>query len=299
MAMNNDASELRASDSRAASVESHDGTSLHYRTLGQGPGIVLLHGAMECGSSHLRMATALADGFTVHLPDRRGRGRSGPYGDDYGIRREVEDLAALLAATGAQDVFGVSAGGLVALEAALTLPAIRRIALYEPALLMAGSSRTSWLARFDDEMGRGRTAAALITSMKGLSLGPPILGALPRRLLEAMIDKSMRREEERSTGEGMTMREYAPTLHYEGQLMAEMTGTLERFRAVTADVLLLGGSKGLPFLEPSLTALASTLPSVERIEFPGLHHGGSSDDSATNRGGKPEIVARELRRFFA
>jgi hypothetical protein len=35
------------------------------------------------------------------------------------------------------------------------------------------------------------------------------------------------------------------------------------------------------------------------VEFPGLDHGGSSDISATNRGGNPELVAQELKRFFA
>jgi hypothetical protein len=38
------------------------------------------------------------------------------------------------------------------------------------------------------------------------------------------------------------------------------------------------------------------------VEFPGLDHGASSDPSATNPGGNPEIVAqvaREVRAFFA
>jgi hypothetical protein len=34
------------------------------------------------------------------------------------------------------------------------------------------------------------------------------------------------------------------------------------------------------------------------VEFPGLDHGGSSDVGPTNRGGKPEIVAPEIRSFF-
>ena len=35
------------------------------------------------------------------------------------------------------------------------------------------------------------------------------------------------------------------------------------------------------------------------VEVPGLDHGGSSDVGPTNRGGKPEIVAPEIRPFFA
>lgn len=62
----------------------------------------------------------------------------------------------------------------------------------------------------------------------------------------------------------MTMRKFAPTLRYEALLLAEMTGTLESFRTVEADVLLLGGSNGLPFLKSSLNALEKILPHARR-----------------------------------
>ena len=72
----------------------------------------------------------------------------------------------------------------------------------------------------------------------------------------------------------------------------------ERFRAVPAAVLLLGGSNSPAWLKAALDALEKVLPHVERVEFPGLDHGGSSDPSATNPAGKPELVAQELRRFL-
>ncbi len=78
-----------------------------------------------------------------------------------------------------------------------------------------------------------------------------------------------------------------------------MAETLERFRAVQTEVLLLGGSKSPAYLKIALDALEKVLPHVQRIEFPGLNHGGSSDASSTNRGGKPEQVAQALRQFFA
>ncbi|HLY30190.1 MAG TPA: alpha/beta hydrolase, partial [Ktedonobacterales bacterium] len=55
-------------------VTSKDGVTIGYRQLGHGPGVVLLHGAMETAQSHMQLATAMADAFTVYLPDRRGRG---------------------------------------------------------------------------------------------------------------------------------------------------------------------------------------------------------------------------------
>jgi hypothetical protein len=82
-------------------------------------------------------------------------------------------------------------------------------------------------------------------------------------------------------------------------LVDEMAETLEAFRAVSADVLLLGGSKSPAFFKMALDALEKVLPQVKRREYPGLDHGGSSDASTTNRGGNPALVAQDLHRFFA
>jgi hypothetical protein len=95
-----------------------------------------------------------------------------------------------------------------------------------------------------------------------------------------------------------TMRQLAPTLHYTGLLLAEMTGKSAGFVNVTADVLLLNGSKGLSWLRPGFDALAEVLPNVIRRELANLDHGGSGDPSKTNPGGKPDVVAAAARTFF-
>src|SRR5258705_2968977 len=86
------------------SVTSQGGTVMGSRQLGRGPAIVVLHGAMESAQSHMQLAEALAEDFTVYLPDRRGRGLSGPYSQEYCVQRDVEDMDALLAKTGAHNV---------------------------------------------------------------------------------------------------------------------------------------------------------------------------------------------------
>ena len=278
-------------------VTSADGTKIGYRTLGHGPGVVLLHGSMETAHSHMGMARSLADRFTVHLPDRRGRGASGPYPADFGIHTEVEDLAAVLAQTGTSSVFGVSSGGLIALEAARVLPAIRKVAVYEPALIMEGTAYTSWLPRYDREMMQGKVAAALVTSMAGLHLGPPPW--FPRGLLTAATKAMMKSQDKKAAPGEPTMRALAPTLHYEGLLLTEMTGTAATFAGIAADVHLLTAGKGLSWLRPGFDALAATLPRVTRHDFPELDHGGSSDRSKTNPRGNPEVVAVQVGAFFA
>ena len=217
------AGQYAAAEPAAGSVTSRDGTRIGYLKIGQGPAVVLLHGSFESARSHLGLARGLADAYTCYLPDRRGRGRSGPYPADYGIRTEVEDLAAVLAESGAERVFGVSAGGLAVLAAA-TRPGVRKVAAYEPALVLDKARYTGWLSRFDAELAAGRTSAAMVTSMLGLELAPPFFRVIPRRLLAAMTSMAMASEDKKAAGDAVTMRKLAPTLHYEGMLLAEPGG---------------------------------------------------------------------------
>jgi pimeloyl-ACP methyl ester carboxylesterase len=287
-------------DMATGSVLSKDGTRIGYLRVGRGPGVVLLHGSNESARSHTQLALALADAFTVYLPDRRGRGLSGPHRPDHGMRTEVEDLQAVLTGSGAQRVFGVSAGALIALEAARIQPAIRQIAAYEPALLMDTTRYTGWVPRFDREMAQGKVAAALITSMYGLDLAPPVFKLMGRRLAEALTNKAMKSEDKKATSDTVTERQLAPTLRWEGVLLAETAGTIGTFAEVPAEVLLLGGDMKRPaFIKPAFDAFAQTLPHNRRVRFPGLEHGASSDVGPTNRGSKVEIVAPAIRSFFA
>jgi pimeloyl-ACP methyl ester carboxylesterase len=278
------------------SVTSGDGTTIGYRVFGRGPGVVLLHGTASSGHNHLELAEALADAFTVIVPDRRGRGLSGPYGANDGIDQEVEDLEALLRATGARNVFGVSSGGMICLQAALTLPAIAKAAIFEPPFFKDVALPTVLLARFDAEMAKGNVAAALITAMRGAQMGPPIFNAMPRWLAERLTTGFMANEATKDSGGYVSMRDLAPTLHYDFKLVADMGRRIQTFAAIRADVLLLGGSKSPAYLKTALDDLERVLPTARRVEFPGLDHAASWN---RDRGGRPEPVAQELRRFFA
>jgi pimeloyl-ACP methyl ester carboxylesterase len=287
---------MTASSALTGTVTSKDGTTIGYRQLGHGPGLVLLHGIMESAQSHTQLAEELARDFTVYLPDRRGRGFSGPQGKDYRILKEVEDLDALLDKTEATRVFGVSAGAVICLQAALTLTAIEKAAIFEPPLLINGSVSTAFLTRFDEEMAEGKVASALVTAMKGSQMGPPVLNLVPRALLELLTKMMTAVEDKKAKPGDVTMSMLASTLHDDFQLSVETAGALESFNAIGAETLLLGGSKSPAYFRVALDALEHVLPNATRIEFSGLNHGASGN---TNRGGKPERVAQELRRFFA
>lgn len=282
------------------SVISKDGTVIGYHQLGHGPGLVMVQGAMGTAQNFMELAKALADTFTVYLPDRRGRGLSPrPYSKDYRVRKDVEDLDALLTKTGAHYIFGLSSGAIITLQAALTLPAIEKAAVFEPALFINGLP-TALLSRFDREMAQGNTAAALVTAMQATQMGPAIFNYIPHGLLERLTDMAMKSEDKKARTEDVTMRKLAPALQYDFQVVAEMSTAVENFRSIQADILLLGGSQSPVFLKVALDALEKILPHAKRVEFDGLGHAAAWNyDKQRNPGGHPELVAKELRRFFA
>jgi len=140
-------------------VISADGTIIGYRQIGRGPGLMIIHGGARASHHYLPLAEALANTYTVYLPDRRGRGLSGPKGEDYTVRREIEDLRALLQKTNANMLFGHSAGGFIALEAAVDLP-VEKLALYEPAVSIDGSVDFAWIDPLEKAFARNDGAAA-------------------------------------------------------------------------------------------------------------------------------------------
>jgi pimeloyl-ACP methyl ester carboxylesterase len=128
---------------RTEVVVSADGTTIAYRTVGKGPAVLVVPGALAVAADFDAFARELAHRFSVHTIERRGRGESGPQGDDYSIERECEDLAGLQAATAATFLFGHSFGGFIALEAARANKAFAKVAVYEPGVSIDDSIKTS------------------------------------------------------------------------------------------------------------------------------------------------------------
>jgi pimeloyl-ACP methyl ester carboxylesterase len=100
----------------------------NWRTIGRGgPKVVLLHGGPKTARHLNRLARAMSGDFTVYLPELSG------LDDEPGLLRlDLADVAEVLEASGAGNIFGVGSGGLVALTAARELPGVERLALYEP-----------------------------------------------------------------------------------------------------------------------------------------------------------------------
>jgi pimeloyl-ACP methyl ester carboxylesterase len=274
-------------------VTSKDGTKISYRQMGTGPALVLVPGGMQAAQNFMKLGTALSPSFTVTILNRRGRSLSGPYRENHSIQREVEDLDAVLQETGAEDVFGLSAGALITLTAASTLPILRRIALYEPPLVLADDPRPMvWVPRYENELAEGNLAGGMVTGMKGIADSGNWFTALPRFVLASLMRLAIQADRRNVKADDASLESLIRSLHFDLKNVTEMIGSLDRFHAVSAEVLLIGGDRSQAFFAPILSALSGVLPRSRRVTLPSVGHVAADDV------GKPEQVAVELQSFF-
>ena len=273
-------------------VISKDGTSIGYRQLGEGPGLILIHGGMMSSQNFMMLGTFLSDYFTIYIPDRRGRGLSGKAGNDYSIIKECEDIEALLNKTKAHFIFGLSSGAIITMKSASLFPSIQKIAVYEPPLPVNGTQPAAWAPRYEKEIAQGKLEEAMVTVMKGTG-DSWSLSKLPRFILVPLLKLGIKADEKEVKPGDVPIKDLIPTMHYDSLLVKEMEGKFDLFKNLKAEVLLLGGNRSNVFLKTALTALKKTLPQSHYVQFSGVGHLAANNDS------KPELVAHELKKFFS
>jgi pimeloyl-ACP methyl ester carboxylesterase len=263
--------------------------------MGRGPAVALVHGGMMASQNLMTLGTALAGNFTVYLPDRRGRGLSGPCGEDFGIVKAVEDLQALILHTGCEHVFGLSAGAIVALYAATATPGVRKVVAYEPPFALASipeSSPASWLRRYDAELAQGKLAEAMVTVSKGVR-ATRIFSALPRFVTVPLMKLALPADAREVKSGDIPLRDLIPTMHHDAQIVLDTADKLKQLGAVSAQVLLLGGGRSPAYFKRVSSAVHKSIPGSAYLELPGLGH------MSADNGGRPHRVAQELCRFFS
>ncbi|MGW2626257.1 alpha/beta fold hydrolase [Micromonospora taraxaci] len=263
-------------------VRARDGATIVLHSTGVGPGIVVVHGGGTTIDVYRRLARALADRFTVHLYNRRGRADAPPRSVPYTADQEVDDLAAVLEHTGSGNVIGHSGGGFLALEAALRLP-IDRLALYDAAVSVDGSFPSAWLPSARAAAEAGDTAKSLAITTAGIN-SHMAAGKLPLGVRVAIIRAFLR------TPIGRTMGELLPTTLDEAALILAHDGPATRWAEVSAEVLLACGADGPPYYVDQNAALAGALPRARTLTVPRSGH------DAINRA-HPRIVD-PLAEFF-
>lgn len=275
----------RASPREAsATFTSRDGASIAYCSVGSGPSVIVIPGALSTAATFGEFAHHLAERFTVHVMERRGRGASSPQGDHYGIAAERDDVLALQAATDASYLVGHSYGGLVALEAARGNGALAKVAVYEPGVSVGGSIPVDWLPAFERLLGDDRPLDAFVNF--SLAAGPAHARRTPRWLMRLLLPRVLGRD---ALAERLRLLHTTIREHRE---VARLDGSVDSYREISASVLLMsGGRSRLAWVVTAFEALSAVLPRSERVVFPALDHFGID-------AGAPSVVAKAVGDFF-
>ena len=248
-----------------STVISKDGTQIGYKSRGQGPSLIIIHGGLSAADNFAKFAMELSDSFTVHVIDRRGRGMSGPQGDQYSISKECEDVKAVQEATGAAYIFGHSYGGLVTLEAARTNTSFTKIAVYEPGVsLKSAQSNWDWLSEYDQAMKKNDFRGAFTSFVRGAGHTP--LTKMPKWYAKLMLRMVIRGEHWNQ------IKDRLPENLMEHREVRRLESTFDNYQAINADVLLISGGKSPEFVHQMIRVLDETISHTRMLTLPKLEH---------------------------
>jgi pimeloyl-ACP methyl ester carboxylesterase len=256
----------QSGDTIMHTVTSKDSTAIAYETMGDGPPLIFVHGAMQYrGIDPLtpQLAALLAHSFTVVQYDRRGRGQSGDT-LPYAVQREIEDLAAVIEDIGGHaSLLGMSSGSVLAIEAAANGLPIDKIAAYEPPFVVDDSRPglpDDYVETLDGFIAQGKRGEAVEYFMT-VAVGMPA----------DQVD-GMKASPFWSVMEGV-----AHTIAYDGRIMfgafVDKELPVERWSAVTMPVLVLDGDASFAFTKAAADAVANALPNASRETLAGQTHG--------------------------
>src|SRR6266487_4173846 len=265
-------------------VLSQDGAKISYLSMGSGPSVLVIPGALSMAADYAAFARALAEHFTVHIIERRGRGESSPQGDGYSMAKEREDVLALQQKTGASFLVGHSFGGLVALEAARLNQALTKIAVYEPGVSIGGSIPMDWMPRYEKKLAERKYLDAFVEY--SLGTGPDRTRNTPHWLMKLLLPLFLSAQDRKQ------MLSLLPENLHEHQEIARLDSRYETYRDITADVLLMhGGRTHITWVNLAMERLAVVLPHAETKEFPTLNHFGIDKKA-------PREVAKAVSDYF-
>jgi pimeloyl-ACP methyl ester carboxylesterase len=242
-------------------VKSADGTSIAYERSGSGPPVILVGGAFcdhRAPAAGLPLAAALAPALTVFCYDRRGRGESTDQ-PSYAIQREVEDLAALIAAAGGSaHLYGHSSGAVLAFEAAAAGLSVPKLALYEPPLVL-GEGRAPLPSDLVEQLTElvaagNRSQAAELFLTRAVGVPAPAVAHI-------------------KSGPGWAgLEALAHTLSYDARLTRDAAALLARAPSLRTPALLLDGEQSPAWMRAGVEQLGRALPSARHVSLAGQTH---------------------------
>ena len=247
---------------------SGDGTVVAFHSVGRGPGLVIVGGVLSDGSNYLHLAEALADAYTVHVMERRGRPGSGPQRIGHSIDDECADLMAVATATGSRAAFGHSFGGLVVIETARRQSIFDELFVYEPGVPLRGQLTAGWLDGYQQRLETGDRRGAFAWMVKNAGFAPRPLAVMPLWYVRLMLRLAIR-------GPRWERMDHLLEANLvEHRLQAALDApSLDRFATIAPHTVLMAGTKSPAAIGgPLVNELASNVQNSTVVILSGLGH---------------------------
>jgi pimeloyl-ACP methyl ester carboxylesterase len=239
--------------------------TLHYREIGSGSPLLLIHGAGAHADLSDGALPVLAEQHRVIVYDRRGHSRSGskPAAIQGYLKRQADDAAQLLQGIGATPatVVGWSNGGIIALYLALDYPKlVTRLIVCEPPLHAAKQPPPLSLL--------GPVLKTMLLSAIGCKRAAV---ATFFRMLLAQGDGSNAFDDlDEATREGVLVN--AATLLHELKTGTGEELTPQRLRALQCPISAIVGGDTLSVFSDATQRLLALLPEMRIGHIPGAGH---------------------------
>jgi pimeloyl-ACP methyl ester carboxylesterase len=252
---------------------------LHYETFGEAdaPPLLLIMGMGFSSRAWGELPVHLAERYRVIVYDNRGTGRSTSAGLVFRVKDMADDAAAVLDAAGAWSafVFGISMGGMVAMELALGHP--ERVKA-----LVLGATFAGWL---------GSRKPSLLTSTDVLVGGLLSRLGAHRMLGRALVSRATAKADPKALSRFLDGAERAgPGLLLQQMTAVTLHASASRLSGITAPTLVLTGDEDRLVPEANSRRLAELIPGARFVLLPGAGHCFPLE--------RFEETFRELTRFF-
>lgn len=231
--------------------------------------LVCVHGLSRNGRDFDEIAAALSDSYRVVCPDVVGRGDSDylPVKEQYDYKLYCNDMAAMIAATGAEEVdwIGTSMGGLIGMMlASLPNAPIRRMVLNDigPVVAVEGLQRIAGYVGRDARFPDFATAYATIRAV-ATGFGP-MTDTQWRRFVEVQL---------RQEPDGSYRLNYDPGIAW--SLAEAPSGDItlwELWDAIRAPVFVLRGEVSDLLRRDTVEEMQRRGPPCRAVEIAGIGH---------------------------
>jgi len=253
--------------------------TLHYKSLGEGTPLIILHGLFGSGDNWNLIARDLSEQYRVILPDLRNHGRSF-HSAHQSIDLMAGDVIHLLQELGLERawIIGHSMGGKVAMNLALNQPA------YTKGLICLDMAPKAY-PRGHDEIFR----VLMQTDVSNTSSRAPIEAQMSETIHSpAIVQFLMKSLARNSSGTpGFHWRFNIPVLY---DNYADIINPLSILETYSGPTLFIRGGQSKYILDEDMTQILSLFPDAQLVTIPEAGHWLHAD--------QPEAVIAAIRTFI-